>query len=79
MKIVLLEPLGISEKKLSALVRPFLDAGHAFVAMPESSEEADWLREAKDADVVVIGNKPLPGEFISMRKAQIHFGGVYRI
>ncbi|HHT37400.1 MAG: NAD(P)-dependent oxidoreductase [Candidatus Wallacebacter cryptica] len=65
MKIVLLEPLGISEKKLSALVRPFLDAGHAFVAMPESSEKADWLREAKDADVVVIGNKPLPGEFIS--------------
>ena len=31
MKIVMLEPLGVSEEKVMKMAKPFLDAGHEFV------------------------------------------------
>lgn len=36
MKIVLLEPLGISEEKLKTLVQPFLADGHSFRALDQN-------------------------------------------
>lgn len=65
MKIVLLEPLGITEEKLSALVQPLLNEGHTFTALPKNSAQDALISSAEDADVLVIGNMPLPGEVIA--------------
>ena len=65
MKIVLLEPLGITDEKLSALVRPLQDEGHAFEALPGGSDTTKLINKAKDADVLIIGNMPLSGEIIA--------------
>ena len=64
MKIVLLEPLGITEEKLSALVQPLLNEGHTFTALPKNSAQ-DALIFSRGRDVLVIGNMPLPGEVIA--------------
>lgn len=68
MKIVLLEPLGITDEKLSALTQPFEDAGHTFIALPKGSDKTTILKETQDAEVLVIGNMPLPGEILSQSK-----------
>ena len=64
MKIVLLESLKISPEKLEELVRPFLQAGHTFCAY-ERSSEAEQVQQAKDADVIIIGNMPLKEDVLS--------------
>lgn len=50
MKIVLLEPLGITEEKLSALVQPLLNEGHTFTALPKNSAQDALISSAEDAD-----------------------------
>lgn len=58
MKIVLLESLRIPAEKLDELKAPFERECHTFCAYERSSEE-EQIRQAADADVIVIGNMPL--------------------
>lgn len=65
MKVVLLEPLGISNKKLCALAAPLRDAGHTFVAYDTVAPDVAALAErAREADILMLANHPLPGEVI---------------
>ena len=66
MKIVLLESLGITDEKLAALTEPFLQAGHSFTAYTRTSDPEILVKQAQDADIIVIGNMPLTGEVISV-------------
>ncbi len=65
MKIVVLEPLEITDAKLSALLQPFLEEGHTVASLPEGCGFDSLIGEAEDADVLVLGNMPLPGETIA--------------
>lgn len=65
MKIVLTEPLGISEDLLSSLSAPLIAAGHSFQSWPEyTPDEEEMIRRTKDADIVMIANHPLSGRVI---------------
>ena len=65
MKIVLLEPLGITADKLEALAAPFQAAGHEFKAYDRfTTDEEELQKRAGDADVLMLANHPLPGSVI---------------
>ena len=61
MKIVLLEPLGISADKLKALGDAMTAQGHEFVSYDTlAKDEAEQIKRIDGADVVIIANHPLP-------------------
>ena len=65
MKIVLMEPLSVSEETLAALAETLTGAGHEFVSYGTVAKDVPEMTErAKDADVLMIANHPLPGEVI---------------
>lgn len=65
MKIVLLEPLGISDTELGKLSARLTAQGHQFVAYDtvETSEEG-LIQRAKDADILMLANHPLSDNVI---------------
>lgn len=66
MKIVMLEPLGVSKDVIERLSDGFKKQGHEFVAYDTIEKDVDKLSErAKSADVIIIANNPLPSEVIS--------------
>ena len=66
MKIVLMEPLGISAEKLAELSSGLTAAGHEFTAYDTvETDAAKMIERAKDADILMIANHPLPDEVIS--------------
>lgn len=64
MHIVALEPLGVPADALNQIFAPLVAAGHRFdpCLTPLSVEEKK--ARAKDADVLIIANHPLPAEII---------------
>ena len=60
MQIVIMESLGISEEKLQLLKEPFEAQGHTFTEYAKSSDESVLISRAKDADVILLANMPLP-------------------
>ena len=64
MKIVLLESLGITEEKLAAFADKLKKAGHEFAAYEKNTDPDVCIERAKDADVIMIANMPLPGKVI---------------
>lgn len=80
MNIVLLEGLAVSDEILKAHVQPLLDAGHQFAAYARTDDVATLIEEAKDADVIIIGNMPLKGEVIrackNLKFIDVAFTGV---
>lgn len=64
MKIVLLESLGVSQEVLDQLAEPLRQAGHSFESFERSADPQEQIRQAKDADIVMIANMPLSGEVI---------------
>lgn len=84
MKIVLLEPLSVSEDKLAALAETLTGAGHEFVSYGTvASDASEMLERAKDADVLMIANHPLPGEVIrqcsNLKYISVAFVGIDHI
>lgn len=81
MKIVMLEPLGVSEEKVMKMAKPFLDAGHEFVycGKPVGSEE-EKKELAREADVFIIANSPLSAGVIdaapNLKMISVGFTGV---
>ena len=69
MKIVVMEPLGISQEKLALLAQPFIQAGNEFVAYNDRAADVQQLiSRIEDADVVIMANQPLPGEAVASCK-----------
>lgn len=83
MKIVLLEPLGISEASLEKYTAPLIEAGHSFKAYPKDTDPAIQIERAKDADVIMIANMPLKAEVINacdkLKFIDVAFTGVDHI
>lgn len=81
MKIVMLEPLGVEEKKVMDVAKKLIDAGHQFVfcgAPIQSIEEKKAL--VKDADILIIANSPLNAEIINaaenLKMISVAFTGI---
>ena len=69
MKIVLMEPLGVSDEIIEKLADSLRAAGHTFASYDTFTTDTDELiRRADDADVLMIANHPLPGEVIRADK-----------
>lgn len=69
MKIVLMEPLGISDETLEALSKILTDKGHEFKAYSSVATDKDELISRTDnAEVLIIANHPLPGDVIRADK-----------
>lgn len=64
MRIVLLESLGIPDTLLETLAAPLRAAEHTFVHHDRAATEAELLRQAQGADVLMLANMPLPGSVI---------------
>lgn len=68
MKIVLLEPLGISQESLDKLAEKLTKQGHEFTAYDSFSTDTEELKKRSEgADALIIANHPLPGEGCSYR------------
>ena len=64
MNIVLLESLGIPDSLLEQYAAQLAAAGHTFTAYPRTGDTARLIEEARDADVLMLANMPLPGGVI---------------
>lgn len=80
MKIVIMEPLGISQKNLDALKAPFEEQGHTFAQFSRTTDVQTLIRQAKDADAMILANMPMPAEVIEacpeLKYIDIAFTGV---
>jgi len=81
MRIVMLEPLGISEEKVMELAKPLIEKGHEFEFCGSKIESQEEIkRRASDADVLIIANSPLSGEVIrsapKLKMISVAFTGV---
>ena len=66
MKIVAVEPIGISAERAQEIRQDLANKGHEFVWYADRKEDAATLVERmKDAEVVIISNIPLPAEVLS--------------
>lgn len=84
MKIIVMEPLGISKEKLGLLAQPFIQAGDEFVAYNDrAADEQQLIARIADADVVIVANQPLSGEVIAacsnLKLLSVAFTGVDHI
>lgn len=81
MKIVLTEPLGISNELLETYQEKLTQEGHSFVSYDSKANSEEELYErAKDADILMIANHPLPDKVISrlphLKMIDVAFTGV---
>ncbi len=80
MRIVLLEPLGISRERLEMYAARLRAAGHTFTAYERNDSPAVKAERAKDADVIMIANMPLEAEVIeacsALKFIDVAFTGV---
>lgn len=80
MKIAIMESLAVSEQKMAELKKPFEEVGHTFVEYEKSTDIRTLIDEAKDADVMVIANMPMPSEVIracdNLKFIDVAFTGV---
>lgn len=69
MKIVMLEPLGISEEKVKNIGNKLISLGHEFVFCGKKIEtDEEKIALAKEADVLIIANSPLGANIINEAK-----------
>lgn len=81
MKIVILEPLGISEEEIKSIAKPITNDGHELIIYNDKTTDDEVLKErVKDASVLVIANMPLKGEVINvaekLKMISVAFTGV---
>lgn len=81
MKIIAMEPLGVSNSVLEELAAPFRAAGHEFIYYQDraASDEA-LIERIKDAEILILANQPLREKVLKECKAlkmiSIGFTGV---
>ena len=81
MKIVFMEPLGVSQSYLDKICQPFIEGGHELEFYQDISKDPEELyRRAQSADIIVIANNPLPGGVIEgldkLKLIDVAFTGV---
>lgn len=65
MKISLLEPIGIDKALMDELSAPLIEKGHEFIFYDNKTTDTEELyNRAKDSDIVMIANNPLPDSVI---------------
>ena len=81
MRIICMEPLGVSQAKIVSLVAPLEAKGHEFTYY--TTKEADQeklLARVKDADILMLANQPLSAAIIeqcpNLKLIDIAFTGV---
>jgi len=84
MKIVLMEPLGVAVEKVKEMAEVFSSRGHEFVAYDSvAANNQEMIARAKDADLLMIANHPLPAEVIDaaakLKMISVAFVGVDHI
>ncbi len=69
MKIVAVEPIGISEERAKRLAEEYAKKGHELVVYPDRREdEATLIERMRDAEVVIVSNIKLSQEVLSQCK-----------
>lgn len=69
MKIVAVEPIGISEERAKRLAEEYAKKGHELVVYPDRREdEATLVERMRDAEVVIVSNIKLSQEVLSQCK-----------
>ena len=63
-KVVIMESLGISDAELKRHEQPFIEKGHEFVSYEKTGDTETLVTEAKDADVMILANMPMPAEVL---------------
>lgn len=59
MKIVLAEPLGVSEEQIEALAKPLVAEGHEFISYDaKAADTAELTERLNGADAAIIANSP---------------------
>ena len=81
MKIICMEPLGVSQEKIASLVAPLEAAGHEFTYYTtKETDQAKLLARVKDADILMLANQPLSAAIIeqcpNLKMLDIAFTGV---
>lgn len=65
MKIVAVEPIGISSEKAEKLAKVYEKKGHEFIVFPDRNEqEAVLIERMKDADILIVSNIRLRKEVL---------------
>ncbi len=79
-KVVIMESLGIGREELDSLKKPFEDQGVVFSEYPRTADPEALVRQAADADAVIIANMPFPAGVIrrceELRFIDVAFTGV---
>ena len=65
MKIVVIEPLGVEEKRFMEIARAAVGDEHEIICYDTRTTDAEELgKRGKDADIIAIGNLPFPREVL---------------
>ena len=80
MKTVLMESLGISAESLKNHMKPFAEQGMEFSVCDRTSSIDKQIENARDADIMIVANMPVPAEVINacdrLKFIDIAFTGV---
>ncbi len=81
MRVALLEPLGVSEERISELSAPIRDRGHEFVYFDKKTCDPEELaKRSAGADVVMIANNPYPASVVegadALKMIAVAFTGI---
>lgn len=81
MKIICMEPLGVSQEKIASLAAPLEAAGHEFTYYTtKETDQAKLLARVKNADILMLANQPLSAAIIeqcpNLKMLDIAFTGV---
>ncbi len=80
MNIAIMESLGVSPEELNARKAPFIAQGHSFTEFARTGDVPTLIAQAKDADVMILANMPMPAQVIeacpNLKFIDIAFTGV---
>lgn len=84
MKIVMMEPLGISNETLDELSRFLKNDGHEFIGFQtKETDEEKLIERIKDAEILILANQPLGANVIEkckkLKMISVGFTGVDHI
>lgn len=84
MRIVMLEPLGVSQENIASLSAALTAQGHEFIAYDSRVEDTqELIRRSEGADVLLLANLPLKGEVIrsvpNLKMISVAFTGIDHI
>ena len=64
MNVVIMESLGVSAEELARRKKPFEEKGVVFTEYAKTTDPARLVEEAKDADVMILANMPMPADVL---------------